>query len=248
MKDKKDLTVQDFQNFKSVLEKAGSSQYIDFFTLMFNTGLRTSDVLGLKFADIDYKSNSISIDKGNQNLNPSIVALNDECMQVLRRLHDKYPNGVFVFQSRKSMNQKNKPPASISRQVVSKAFKTASDITSLPITPNALRHYYANQLFSTKFLQKSDPKYLSLFMGHTPCTMTKHYVNNCHIENSEAHNCLSAPKADMNNREPEVIEYLLNGGSLNENYNLDDICQKYGISENDLTITLKTIKILKKNI
>ena len=175
------------------------------------------------------------------------MTLNDECMQVLRRLQDKYPNGVFVFQSRKSMNQKNKPPASISRQVVTKAFKTASDITSLPITPSALRHYYANQLFSTNFLQKSDPEFLSQFMGHTPCTITKHYVNNCHVKNSEALNCLSAPKGDMSNREPEVIEYLLNCGAFNENYDLDDICQKYGISENDLTITLKTIKILKKS-
>jgi hypothetical protein len=50
----------------------------------------------------------------------------------------------------------------------------------------------------------------------------------------------------MQNSGPEVIEYLLNGGAFNENYNFDDICQKYGISENDLTITLKTIKILKK--
>lgn len=38
----------------------------------------------------------------------------------------------------------------------------------------------------------------------------------------------------------------LNGATLNENSDLEDICQKCDISESDLTITLKTIKILRK--
>jgi integrase len=254
MEDKKDLTAQDFKKFKSALEKMGSSQYVDFFTFMFNTGRRISDVLDLKFSDIDYKSNSISISqskrssmgqyKRNQNL--SSLALNDECMQVLCRLKDDYPNDIFVFQSRKSKNQTNKQASSISRQAVTKAFKTASEITSLNITTNDLRHYYASQFFSKSFLQKNAPELLPRFIGHTPCTSTQDYVNNCHITNSDALNCLSAPKADMSNREPEVIEYLLNGGPLSKLFDLDGICQKYGVSKSDLTITLKTIKLLKK--
>lgn len=247
MKDKKDLTAQDFIKFKSSLDKTGSSQYVDVFTFMFNTGLRTSEVLELKFTDINYKSNSITVSKSRKNINPSLVVLNDECMHVLRRLKDKYPNDIFVFQSRKSMNQKNRSPSSITRQVVSKAFKTASDITSLPITPNTLRNYYTNQSFSLNFLSKSDPEIKSRLQGHIPINMTNQYVNyNCANKNDEKFNCLSAPSFDMSNSDSEVIEYLLNGGALNENYNFDGICQKYGISENDLTITLKTIKILKK--
>lgn len=246
MKDKKDLTAQDFIKFKSALEKAGSSQYVDVFTFMFNTGLRTNEVLELKFTDINYKSNSITVSKSRKNFEPSLVVLNDECMHVLRRLQDKYPNDIFVFQSRKSMNQKNRSPSSITRQVVSKAFKTASDITSLPITPNTLRNYYANQFFSLNFLSKSDPEIKSRLLGHMPMSMTNQYVNyNCTNKSDEKSNCLSAPRFDMSNSESDFIEYLLNGGALNENYNFDDICQKYGISENDLTITLKTIKVLR---
>jgi integrase len=246
MKDKKELTVRDFNKFKSALDKTGSSQYVDVFTFMFNTGLRTSEVLELKFTDINYKSNSITVSKSRKNINPSLVVLNDECMHVLRRLQDKYPNDVFVFQSRNSMNQKNKPPSSITRQVVTKAFKTASDITSLPITPNTLRNYYANQSFSLNFLSKSDPEIKSRLLGHLPINMTNQYVNyNCTNKNDETFNCLFAPNFDMSNSESEVIEYLLNGGALNENYNFDGICQKYGISENDLRITLKTIKVLR---
>jgi integrase len=246
MKNKKDLTVQDFNKFKSALEKTGSSQYIDFFTFMFNTGLRTNEVLALKFTDINYKSNSITVSKGRQNFNPLLVTLNDECMQVVHKLKDKYPNDAFVFQSRKSMNQKNKPPSSISRQVVTKAFKTASDMTSLRITPNTLRSYYAKQFFSLNFLSNSDPKIKSRLMGHMPTNMTKQYVNyNCTNKNDDEFSCLSAPNFDTSNSEREVIEYLLNGGALSENYNFDDICTKYGISKNDLIVTLKTIKILK---
>lgn len=272
MTDKKQLTYQDINKFKLALEKTGNSQQLDFFTFMLNTGLRTLDVLELKFTDVDYKSNSITINQINKN--PSSIALNEESMQVLRRLHAKYPNDIFVFQSRKSQNQKNKPASSISRQVVTKAFKTASDKSSLPITPNAIRHYYATQLFLKSAIEKSDPELLSQLFGHqsmnmtmdyvklsksehelspqfmenTLCNTTKHHVNNCHMKNNESLKCLFAPKADMTNREPEIIEYLLNGGSLSEDIDLDDICKKYGISESDLTITLKTIKVLAKPV
>jgi len=242
MKDRESLTFQDIKDFKSVLEKTGTPQQIDFFTIILNTGIRASEILELKFADVDYKSNSIILGKSRKNHELQFLVVNDECMQVLIRLKDQYPNDVFVFQSRKSKNQKNKPASSISRQVMTKAFKTASDITSLPITTSALRHYYARQLLSINFISKSSNlEIISRFMGHEPTNTTMSYLNKSDINSNKNSDDLFPTFASKDN-----VESLLNGDSLRTKSDFSDICQKYNISENDLRITLKTIKILKK--
>ena len=247
MKDKKELTFKDFQNFKSALMEAGSSQTVDFFTIIINTGLRTSEILNLKFSDVDFKSSSITVEKLRSSTHNKIsIIVNDECMETLRKLKDKYPKDVFVFQSRKSKNQKNKPASSISRQVVTKTFKTASNSTSLPISINSLRAFYTVQAFKESFSSGSDYANLSKLLGHVPASMTKYYANNYNIKNNKEFNCLSAPKADILTGKHEIIEYLLKGTSSNENSDLDDICQKCDISESDLIITFKTMMVLRE--
>lgn len=148
MKDKNELSIKDIKEFKLALEKTANTQIIDFFTIILNTGFRATELLDLKFTDVEYKSNSLTMDLKKRSNNLYHRILNDECMQILIRLKDEYPNDVFVFQSRKSKNQTGKPASSISRQVVTKAFKSASDITSLPITTSTLRGFYASQIIS----------------------------------------------------------------------------------------------------
>lgn len=243
MSDIESLTFQDIKDFKSALEKTGTSQQIDFFTIMLNTGIRASQILELKFSDVDYKSNSLTIGKSRKNHEHQLIVINDECMQVLIRLKGQYPNDVFVFQSRKSKNQKNKPASNISRQVMTKAFKTASDITSFPITTSALRHYYARQLLSMNFIsESSNLEIISRFMGHESTNKKMSYLNKPAINTDENIDDLSPPPAFKEN-----IESLLNGDSLSKKSCFSDVCQKLSISENDLKITLKTIKILKKS-
>jgi integrase len=247
MKDKKDLTFKDFQNFKSALIKAGRSQSADFFTIVFNTGLRISDVLNLKFIDVDFKSTSINIEKLKSSSGEQArYIMNDECMQTLRKLKDEYPNDVFVFQSRKSKNQKNKPASSISRQVVTDSFKAVSNSTALPISIRSVRESFAVQLLKESLSSGSDSANLSKVMGHVSTNMTKHYMRIRTIKNHEKLDCISALKADISNGKTRVVEYLLNGTPLKENSDLDDICQKYEISESDLLITLKTMKVLRE--
>lgn len=66
------------------------------------------------------------------------------------------------------------------------------------------------------------------------------------LTNNKELNYLSAPKVDILNTKSEIIEYLLNGTTLKENSNLGDICHKCDISESDLFIALKTIKVLRE--
>jgi integrase len=238
MKDINNLTFKDFEKFKAALDEAGSYQSADVCTIISNTGLKVSEVLNLKFSDIDFKSKNITIYKLRSSVSTTII-VNSECIKTLKRLHNKYPNDIFVFQSRKSKNQKNKPPSSISRQVVHEAFKRASDTTSLTITMNSWRQYYAVQVFKESVSSNSDSASLSTIMGHLPTNMTNHYIKYFDIKNKKE---LPSNTSIIKNEE---IEYLLNGTSINKYSDLIDTCQKNGISESELMITLKTIKILR---
>ncbi len=245
--DYKKLTVQDFNKFKSALAEEGYEQLVDLFTIASNTGIRSSEILALKYADINYNPNSITIDliKSRSPQMRTHIMLNDECMDVLSRLQNKYPNDVFVFQSRNSRNQKNRPASPVSRQFVSKGFKSASDSISLPITFSSLRHNHATHMSLITSTQKVDHKYLGHILGHNTKCMTENYINkDKSLNHKEAFSC---PKAELSPQIENEIESLLNAEISNNSNELSDIAKKYGISESDLSITLKTIQKLKEN-
>lgn len=240
--DYKKLTVQDFNKFKSALAEEGYEQLVDLFTIASNTGMRSSEILALKYADINYNPNSITIDllKSRSQQMRTHIMLNDECMEVLSRLHNKYPNDIFVFQSRNSRNQKNRPASPVSRQFVTKGFKSAGDSISLPITISSLRHNYATHMSFIASSYKVDHKYLSQLMGHNTVNMTENYINK---------DLIASPKTSLEQSQKmdNGIESSLNAEISNNSNELSDIAKKHGISESDLSITLKTIKKLKEN-
>jgi hypothetical protein len=166
--------------------------------------------------------------------------LNDECMEVLSRLQRKYPNDVFVFQSRNSKNQKNKLASPVSRQFVMKGFKTASDSISLPITTISLRRHYETHMSFMASSYKVDHKYLSQLSGHNTKNTIGGYINK---ELIASHKKSLKQSHKMDNE----IEALFNAETSNYGRELSDIAKKHGVSESDLSITLKTIQKIKEN-
>ncbi len=237
MKNRSDLTFKDFEKFKAGLIETGNTQVVDIFTVIFNTGLRMDDVLSLKFSDVDFESNSITVEK-KRSVTRNPITLNDECMEILGKLKTKYHKDVFVFQSRNSRNQKNKPAASISRQAVNSVFKRVSTSTLLPITVGSLRKTYATRTLKEAFSKDSDSVNFSKIMEHSTIGMTQHYMSNCIKDLT----CLSAPKAEI---KPQIIKNILDIVVSTGNLDLDHICNNCDISDNDLIITLRTLKRLK---
>lgn len=237
------LTTQDLDKFKNALQASGYDQLVDLCTIIMNTGIRINEILELKYVDINYSSNSIAINsiksRTQQQFN-NTIRLNVVCMGVLSKLQSKYPNDVFVFQSRNSRNQKNKPASPVSRQFVMKGFKTASDSISLAITIGSLRRNYATHMAFIATSHKVDHKYLSQLLGHDTKSSTESYIN---------YEYVASPKnnLDLTNRKDAQTESLLAGKRLSKSIELSDISKKSGISESDLQITLQTIKKLKKD-
>jgi integrase len=210
--------------------------------------MRSSEILELKYTDIHFTPNSITIDS-RKNRAPNRLThfmLNDECMEIFSRLRNTYPNDIFVFQSRNSRNQKNKPASPVSRQFVTKGFKSASDSISLPITISSLRHNYAIHMSLTSSKQV-DHKYLSEILGHNTKSMTERYIHKGKASNPKEF--LPSPKANLNRSDKKnEIESLLNGEISDNSIGLSDIAKKYSISECDLRTTLKTLRIMTNYI
>ncbi len=248
VKDNKKLTAQDLNKFKSALKEKGYTQLVDLFTIVINTGMRSSEILELKYTDINFTPNSITIDS-RKNRAPNRLThfmLNDECMKVFSRLKNTYPNDIFVFQSRNSRNQKNKPASPVSRQFVTKGFKSASDSISLPITISSLRHNYAIHMSLTSS-QQVDHKYLSEILGHNTKSMTESYIHKGKALNPKEF--LPSPKANLNlsDKIKNEIESLLNGEISDNSIELSNIAKKHSLSESDLRTTLKTLRIMTNN-
>lgn len=235
------LTTQDLKKFKEALQEKGYAQLQGLFTMILNTGARINEILELKFIDINYKSSSISIESiKSRTQKMRTIMLNEECIEVLSKLQHEYPNDVFVFQSRNSKNQRNKPASPLSRQYVMKGFKIASDSIALPITVSSLRRHFATHMTFITSSHKVDHKYLAQLMGHKTVNTTKSYINR---------ELISAPEASLEQSQKmdNGLESLLNSETSNNSSELSDIAKKHGISESDLNITLKTIQKLKEN-
>lgn len=246
----KALTTQELKKFECALQEKGYTQLQDLFTIILNTGVRTNEILELKFTDISYNSKSKSylilidsIKSRSRQMRTSIM-LNDKCMEVLSRLKRKYPNDVFVFQSRNSKNQINKPASPISRQYVMKGFKTASDSIAIPITVSSLRRHYATHMSFKTSPQQVGHQYLSEVLRHNTKSVNDSKNN---VENLKE---LLTPPKDKLAKTHKIfneIESILNSDISHNSDEFSNIAKKHSISESDFRTTLKTIQRMKNN-
>ncbi|WP_162533762.1 site-specific integrase [Colwellia sp. Arc7-D] len=170
------LTFKDIDKFKETLIEDGNQQILDVFTILLRTGLRLPLILNIEFEHINFDSGEIWIDtirKGG--LYKSQVNINSECLDLFKRLRQLHPHDKFVFQSRKSNYQKNKEASPISRQSVNKAFKSASNKVSVPITSNSLRQAFLVNILKENFSEGNDSIELASIIGHEKKTLTINY-------------------------------------------------------------------------
>jgi integrase len=128
------------------LRSSGKEQVHDICFFMLNCGLRIAEITEIKFSDVDFSTGVLLVDSlksgtsGSQKLK---IKLNDNCLTLLTKLRDQYPDDIWVFQSRQSNNQINKQPRSVSRQAVNNVIKQANQHTEHKLSLHSFRHAYA---------------------------------------------------------------------------------------------------------
>jgi len=177
MKDQQQIPVSAIDELLEKLLSEGKDQVHDICFLMLNSGLRIGEVLDIKFSDIDFTTGVLELKvlKESTNNEKKIVAqLGDKAIKMLDKIRNKHPKDKYVFQSRKSNNQVNKEPNSLSRQAVVNTIKQINLHAEYKLSLNSFRQAYA-----TSYLQDqlSTGKIIDVknVFKHTTVNMTSKY-------------------------------------------------------------------------
>lgn len=130
---------KDVEAFRQKILEAGDKRLYSLATLISYSGVRITEALSIKLADICFEAKEIIIRKGKGN-KQRIVYINSKIIEALRAyLKVRRDDGEFLFISRES--------ESLSRSVVNREFQKYSNT----ITPHMLRHFYCSHALDSGY-------------------------------------------------------------------------------------------------
>lgn len=170
---KNSVTTSDYLNFDSALNKAlkiikTDRNYKIGFLIVFgiNTGLRISDILKLKFEDLENDSISLIESKTNKK---RIIRINDNVKNAFVLLKDRNSNiEGFVFTSNQN--------TVYSKQYVNRKLKEIFGSKTLAISTHSLRKTFGRQVWSNNKETDKALLYLSELFNHSSPAITKRYL------------------------------------------------------------------------
>ncbi|NRT15267.1 integrase [Flavobacterium sp. 28A] len=166
-------TTSDYLNFDVTLNKAmkiikSDKNYKIGFLIVFgiNVGLRISDILTLKYEDLENESISLIESKTNKR---RVIRLNDNIKKAYRLLKERsQENNGYVFTS----NQKT----IYSSQYINRKLKEIFGSKSLAISTHSLRKTFGRQVWSNNGESDKALLYLSELFNHSSPSITKRYL------------------------------------------------------------------------
>lgn len=119
-----------------LLEKQFSQQLADVWNIGLNLALRISDLLSIKFSDIQSDRLIIRESKTGKIAN---IKLNHKTLARIKRIRNEHPNHIYLFQSYRNQRAKTVTPAPLSRRYVSRAFAVIGEDIKLPLGTHSMR-------------------------------------------------------------------------------------------------------------
>ncbi|WP_405229336.1 tyrosine-type recombinase/integrase [Lentisalinibacter sediminis] len=131
----------------------------------FRHGLRVSELIGLKWAQVDFRYAQLHVNRLKSGL-ASVHPIEGDELRLLRRLRRQYFDSAFVFTTERG--------GPLSRSTVGKLLRRAGDRAGIeyPVHPHMLRHgtgyYLANRGVPTRTIQA--------YLGHRSIQNTVRYT------------------------------------------------------------------------
>ncbi len=129
-----------------LLEKQFSQQLADVWNIGLNLALRISDLLSIKFDDIQDDRLVIRESKTGKLAN---IQLNATTLTRIARIRLEHPNHIYLFQSYRNQRAKAVKPAPLSRRYVCRALAMVGEEIKLALGTHSMRktrgyHLYQN--------------------------------------------------------------------------------------------------------
>lgn len=152
---------------KLILNAPSNLKHKTILSLIYSCGLRRSELLNLKPADIDSKRGIILIRQG-KGKKDRIVPLSTKILEMLRNYYSTFKPTTWLFEGQiAGENYSEKSLQSILKQALQKAG------ISKPATLHWLRHSYATHLLESG----TDLRYIQELLGHSSSKTTEIYTH-----------------------------------------------------------------------
>ncbi len=129
-----------------LLMRRHSQQMADIWNIGLNLALRISDLLSIKFSDIEDDRLVLREQKTGKQAN---IQLNPKALQIIHRIQREHPSHVYLFQSYRNRQAINRAPHPISRRAVSMAFESIGDELKLALGTHSMRKTRGYHLYKT---------------------------------------------------------------------------------------------------
>ena len=154
-------------------------------SLMVNTGLRVSEVSGLKENDINLKEGKLRVVNGKGLKDRDLVIGNKQTLEFLRQYNKIRPKSSYFFTSLEQGNE-GKQISVRYLQAMVKRYSQRAKINK-NVSPHTLRHTFATEFYR----QTKDIETLRKILGHSDISTTQIYVTLANIDVEKAMNNFS---------------------------------------------------------
>ncbi|GAW87511.1 conserved hypothetical protein [Bathymodiolus platifrons methanotrophic gill symbiont] len=127
----------EIQVIHSTLEKKFPSIYADVWKIGCQLSLRISDLLSLKYAQLDIDNREVTLTESKTN-KIKHIRLNSIAVELIQKRRKQYPDDIYLFQVH-SNRTASSSVKNISRVSVSRVFKQVGDMLGLNINTHSMR-------------------------------------------------------------------------------------------------------------
>ena len=155
------------EEVKKILDAHSNLKHKAMLSMIYSCGLRRSELLNLKFSDIDSKRNIVII-RQSKGKKDRIAPLSPKILAMLRTYYKEYKPKNWLFEGQKQGEQySEKSLQSVLKQALQKVGITK------PVTLHWLRHSYATHLLESG----TDLRYIQELLGHSSSKTTEIYTH-----------------------------------------------------------------------
>ena len=151
-----------------LLQKYGGDLYRDIWRVGINVSLRISDLLSIRYSDLDLDNRHLQLREMKTGKNKEI-RLNNTVIKIIQKRRKQFPTDEFLFQVH-SNRATGKP---ISRQAVARKFKEVDETLNIALSTHSMRKTRGFALYSdgkpiemiSKVLNHSSPSVTMAYLG-----------------------------------------------------------------------------------
>ena len=163
-------TKEDINTVSHLLRKYGGELYSDIWNVGINVSLRISDLLNIKFSDLDIEKRFLQL-KEQKTGKYKEIRLNQKVIDVIERRMNEFTDDEYLF----TVHSNRASGKAVSRQMVARKFKEVGETMSIALSTHSMRKSRGFAMWNdnvsiemiSKVLNHSSPAVTMSYLGIT---------------------------------------------------------------------------------